>query len=79
MQRRRFERWIGRTAPVFVESVSERDPRVLLGHATNGMPVSFRGPGSLVGGAVDLVVEETTAYGMAGRLAEETAGSASAG
>ena len=31
VQRERFAAWIGRPADVFVESVSERDPRVLLG------------------------------------------------
>ena len=71
-QRRRFEAWRGRRARVFVESVSERDERVLLGRSTRGMPTSFEGDRSLVGRSVDVVIEEATAYGMAGRVALES-------
>lgn len=70
VQRARYESWIGRDTRVFVESVSERDERVLLGRSIHGMAVSLRGPESLVGTMADVTVEEATAYGMGGRLAE---------
>ena len=70
VQRRRFAAWVGRTTRVLVESVSERDQRVLLGRNEHGMPASFEGDAALVGGSVEIVVDEVTAYGMAGRLAQ---------
>lgn len=71
VQRRRFERYRGRAVRALVESVSERDTRVLLGRTTTGLPVSFDGPEALVGRTVDLEVLETTGYGMAARLVED--------
>lgn len=69
VQRRRFEAQIGRRLPVFIESVSERDERVLLGRSLTGMPVSLPGPAEHVGDLADVIIDETTAFGMAGRLA----------
>lgn len=69
VQRGRFEAQIGRTLPVFVESVSERDPRVLLGRSTTGMAVSLQGEASLVGSLHPVIIDEATAFGMAGRIA----------
>ncbi|MCP3916617.1 MAG: tRNA (N6-isopentenyl adenosine(37)-C2)-methylthiotransferase MiaB [bacterium] len=73
VQRARLGAWIGRTAHVFVESVSGRDPHVLLGRTVHGMPVSFLGDGALVGSMADVAIDESTAYGMAGRPAAEAA------
>ncbi|MGK0218353.1 MAG: tRNA-2-methylthio-N6-dimethylallyladenosine synthase [Planctomycetota bacterium] len=72
VQRARYESWIGRDSQVFVESVSERDPRVLLGRSTHGMAVSLRGPESLVGSLASVRIEEATAYGMGGSLTPES-------
>ena len=69
VQRRRFEAMIGRTLPVFLDSVSERDERVLLGRTLTGMPVSLKAAAELVGATCDVVVDEAGAFGMAGRLA----------
>lgn len=69
VQRRRFEAMIGRTLPVFLDSVSERDERVLLGRTLTGMPVSLKAAAELVGTTCDVVVDEAGAFGMAGRLA----------
>ena len=54
--------------PTFVESLSERDPRVLLGRTVHGLPISFEGGSELVGTLCQPLVEGATAYGMAGRL-----------
>lgn len=71
-QRARFARMRGQRVQVFVESSSERDDRVYLGRTLLGMPVSFDRRDatevSLVGTHVDVEIDETTAYGMAGRL-----------
>jgi len=67
-QRLRFQRYQGESVPVFVESVSERDERVLLGKTPWGMPISFEGDGALVGTHVRATVDETTSYGMSARL-----------
>lgn len=69
VQRRRFGRRRGTVLSVFVESVSKRDERVLLGRTTLGQPLSFQGQRSLVGSLAQVVVDENTAYGMAGHLA----------
>ena len=73
VQRKRFEAYRGREVDVFVESVSERDPRVLLGRTFHGLPISFPGGEELVGTSVRVTVDETTAYGMGGRRAEPAA------
>jgi tRNA A37 methylthiotransferase MiaB len=70
VQRTRLERYAGTSVRAFVESTSERDPRVLLGRTVHGVPVSFRGAAELVGTTVELAIDETTAYGMAGRVPE---------
>ena len=68
VQRARFARRIGAPAEALVESVSRRDGRILHGRTPHGMPVSFRGDAGLVGRSVELVIDEATAFGMAGRL-----------
>ncbi|MEZ6013571.1 MAG: tRNA (N6-isopentenyl adenosine(37)-C2)-methylthiotransferase MiaB [Planctomycetota bacterium] len=67
-QRGRLERFRGLGVAVFVESVAERDERVLLGRTHHGQPVSFQGPPHLVGTNVQVRIEETTAYGMVASL-----------
>ncbi|MEM7519016.1 MAG: MiaB/RimO family radical SAM methylthiotransferase, partial [Planctomycetota bacterium] len=69
VQRGRFAAYQGQTVPVFVESRSERDEKTLLGRTPWGMPVSFTGAEALVGTSVDVAIAESTAYGMAGKLA----------
>ncbi|MEM6672622.1 MAG: tRNA (N6-isopentenyl adenosine(37)-C2)-methylthiotransferase MiaB [Planctomycetota bacterium] len=69
-QRLRFERYGGRTVPLLVESTSERDERIQMGRTPWGMPASIEGPASLVGTHVQVVVDETTSYGMSARLAD---------
>ena len=71
-QRARFARYRGEVVPVFVESQSERDERTMLGRTPWGMPVSFPGAATLVGTHVDVSIDETTAYGMAGRLPKDS-------
>lgn len=68
VQHDRFERYRAKSVRAFVESVSERAPSVLLGRTWHGLPVSFRGGPELVGRTVELRIEETTAYGMAGAV-----------
>ncbi len=72
VQRRRFEAQVGRTLPVFIESISERDERMLLGRTMTGMPLSLRGPRSLVGELVPVRVEGASSFGLAGRLVENS-------
>jgi len=67
-QRARLERYRGQELRVFIESVSERDGRVLLGRTHHGLPVSLQGPPTLVGTSVTVQIQETTAYGMAATL-----------
>jgi len=69
-QRARLQRYLGQRVAVFVESVSERDARMLLGRTHHGLPVSLQGPATLVGESVQAEVLETTAYGMAARLVD---------
>jgi len=68
-QRGRLERWRGQDVSVFVESVSERDPRLVLGRTVHGAPVSLAGSAELVGTSVAARVLETTAYGLVAELA----------
>ncbi|TDJ69871.1 MAG: tRNA (N6-isopentenyl adenosine(37)-C2)-methylthiotransferase MiaB [Planctomycetota bacterium] len=70
VQRTRLARYAGTSVRAFVESTSERDPRVLLGRTIHGVPVSFRGAQELVGTTIQLAIDETTAYGLAGRAPE---------
>ncbi len=65
VQRARLARFRGRVVPAFLESVSERDSRILLGHTIHGLPVSVRAGPELVGRTTSLHVQETTAFGMA--------------
>ena len=64
VQRARLEVHRGRTASVLIESVSERDPSILLGHTRHGLPISLPGEGRLVGEELQATVEHSTAYGM---------------
>lgn len=76
-QRRRFEAMIGKTVPVYVESVSERDARVLLGKTTTGMSVSMPvasgesklSPEERLNRLHSVVIDEASAFGMGGRFA----------
>jgi len=68
VQRRRLESYRGQTVRAMIESVSERDARVLLGRTIHGLPISFDGDASHVGHMIDLRVAQSTAYGMSGEL-----------
>ncbi len=68
VQRARFTRYLGQQVDAWVDSVSERDPRILLGRTRQGMAVSFPGAPSLVGSMAQIQIAETTAYGMGGSL-----------
>ncbi len=68
-QRARLQRHCGHEVDAFIESVAERDGRILLGRTRHGLPVSLQGPAELVGTTVRLRIEETTAYGMVATLA----------
>jgi tRNA-2-methylthio-N6-dimethylallyladenosine synthase len=74
VQRARFEGWRGRTERVFVESVSTRDASIVLGRSVHGLPVSLPGDASFVGTYRAVVLDECTAYGLSGRVAEAPAG-----
>jgi len=71
VQRARFERYRGRRVSAFVESVSERDQRVLLGRTIHGLPISFDASAgdtdSQVGVSVEVEVQGSTGYGLAGQ------------
>ncbi|MCP5023591.1 MAG: tRNA (N6-isopentenyl adenosine(37)-C2)-methylthiotransferase MiaB [bacterium] len=66
VQRARYTRYLGQQVDAWVDSVSERDPRILLGRTRQGMAVSFPGTPSLVGGMAAIKIAETTPYGMGG-------------
>ncbi|MBL4771326.1 MAG: TRAM domain-containing protein, partial [Planctomycetes bacterium] len=68
VQRARFARYHGKQVEAWVDSVSERDNRILLGRTRQGMAVSFPGDASLVGTMAPILIAETTAYGMGGSL-----------
>ncbi|MCA9001196.1 MAG: tRNA (N6-isopentenyl adenosine(37)-C2)-methylthiotransferase MiaB [Planctomycetes bacterium] len=68
VQRARFARYQGQEVDTWVESVSERDARMLLGRTRQGMAISFRGDGALVGSMARVLVDEASAYGMGGSL-----------
>ena len=74
VQRRRYERRLGHTLAVLVESVSLRDEGILLGRSVYGMPISFPGPAARVGELAQVTVDEVSAFGMAGRLASAPGG-----
>ncbi len=71
VQRRRFERTIGSELEVFVERVSQKDPRLLLGRSLTGMPVSFRGPAEWVESLRTVKVDSATPFGVAGPVVPE--------
>ncbi|MFT5058698.1 MAG: tRNA A37 methylthiotransferase MiaB, partial [Planctomycetota bacterium] len=68
VQRARFTRYQGQQVDAWVESVSERDNRILLGRSRQGMAVSFPGDPALVGTMAQVLIAETSAYGMGGSL-----------
>ncbi len=70
VQRARFARYQGQQVDAWVDSVSERDNRILLGRTRQGMAVSFPGDPSLVGTMAQVSIAETTAYGMGGSLVQ---------
>ena len=72
IQRQRLARYQGQEVRVMVESVSERDERILLGRTVQGMPISFAGKAHLVGDLHRVLVQENTAYGLTGVLVAET-------
>jgi tRNA-2-methylthio-N6-dimethylallyladenosine synthase len=68
VQRARFTRYHGQQVDAWVDSVSERDGRILLGRTRQGMAISFPGDAGLVGSMARVLVAETSAYGMGGSL-----------
>ena len=78
VQHARLARYRETNVRAFVASQSERDPGILLGHTTHGLPISLRGPAEQVGRTLELRVTETTAFGMGGTavLGAEPAASA---
>jgi len=65
----RMRAHIGAKRRVFVERISERDPRRLVGRTLHGLPCSFRGGAELAGTEVDVVIEDASPFGLAGSLA----------
>lgn len=61
---------IGQTRQVFVESVSEKHVGGLRGKTEHGLPVSFAGEPGLVGEIVEVKIEEASAFGLGGIMAE---------
>ena len=67
----RLQRHVGQTRRVFVEG-DGRQPGRVVGRTEHGLPVSFRGEAALVGTTVPVAIESATAFGMSGRLHEES-------
>jgi len=65
---RRTSAYVGRRVRVFLEEVSDRNPGVLQGRTTTGLPLRLAGPEELLGELVEADVREATAYGLTGEL-----------
>jgi len=70
---RRMQAQLGRTLRVLAESESEKRPGHLKGRSQHGLPVSFPGDVALLGSVVEVVAEDAIPYGLAARLAAESA------
>jgi tRNA-2-methylthio-N6-dimethylallyladenosine synthase len=73
VQARRLQRTLGARERVFVEEESARHPGTLRGRTRHGLPCSLRGPASLLGTEVAVRIEEASAFGLAGALADGAA------
>lgn len=76
VQRARFEQWRGKTEQVFLEAVSPKNSSLLQGRSVHGLavsvPISKRGGIELIGSLVPVILDECTAYGLSGRLAQDS-------
>jgi len=75
---RRHAGHVGAIRAVLVEGLSDRAPGTLVGKTRHGMTISFEGAPALVGGEVAVLVEQASAFGLAGSLAGPHAGAGDA-
>ena len=68
VQRERLKAYVGTTVEALIESVSGRDPRMLLGRTIFGMPFSVKGDADQVGKVRRVTIDEASAYGMGATL-----------
>ena len=66
----RLGRYVGQTVRVFVEDLSDRKQGVVHGRSIHGIPVSFAGDADLIGSEAGVVIQQASAYGMHGVLAD---------
>lgn len=66
----RLGRYVGQTVHVFVEDVSDKNPDILHGRSVHGIPVSFAGAPDLVGTTIPVAIQQASAYGMHGVVAD---------
>ena len=62
---------IGKSYPVLVESVSEKDPSMLSGYTETYKLVHFKGDPSLIGEIVNVKINESHTYSLIGELVNE--------
>ena len=65
------EKMIGKTYAVLVDGPSKKNPNVLSGYTENGKLVHFEGPTYLKGNIVNVLIEESHAFSMKGRLIDD--------
>jgi tRNA-2-methylthio-N6-dimethylallyladenosine synthase len=66
----RLGRYVGQTVTVFVEDVSDKNADILHGRSIHGISVSFAGDAALIGTTVAVAIQQASAYGMHGVVAD---------
>ena len=65
------EKMVGKTYSVLVDGPSKKNQDVLSGYTENGKLVHFEGPSYLKGSIVNVLIEESHAFSMKGRLIDD--------
>lgn len=66
----RLGRYVGQTVHVFVEDQSDKNPAILHARSIHGIPVSFAGSPDLIGTTIPVAIQQASAYGMHGVVAD---------
>lgn len=72
--KKRNDREVGRRLTVYVEGVSRKGEANLAGRTENSKLVNFKGDTSLVGGYVQVIIEEAHSWYLVGRASSELEG-----
>jgi tRNA-2-methylthio-N6-dimethylallyladenosine synthase len=70
IQRRRYERYLGKTVEVLVEGTSARSTEDLTGHTACNKIVNFPGPTDLIGGLVKVKINEVRVNSLRGSVTQ---------